>query len=150
MSKFITKDDEWGIRRSIRKIWDSKTIKSDDSRIAGEEELRFNAFFNQFVPETWKESKATVLRHIEAIKTLIQNSAYQINYVWIRRNNQLKCVKLNPDLARDIKDGRVGLPTYLEIEEEKMKWQRHPEYRTELGKSVPIKEEMISLRIIKK
>lgn len=151
---FIKRDDHWGIRRAVREIFDQHIKRSDFnqqhfSRLNAEEkDLAFNAFFNQFLPEPFKETKAGVIRHREEIRDILRSEAYVVDYVWVRQGNSLKCIQINasamtrPDLE--------NLSTYEEIEEEKMRWQANPRYDKEQGFSQPIKEEFVQLRFTRK
>jgi len=145
--KFITKDDDWGIRATLKELFKEKLKEKDH----GPTELSvswFDIFFNQFLPPPYYETKSTVLRHIDEIKRLI--GEYKLGWVWIERKGQYQCAISTNDLDRQIKDGMVTLPTYFEIEEEKKRWQNEIGYRKEEGFSNPIKEEMIQLKIVRR
>jgi len=150
MSRFITKDDIWGIKQAIRILWDRECgYKSSWSNggglhSGGDKEIEFNAFYNQQVPEAWRETLATVKRHAEEIKELASNPQYQ-GLVWFKRNGQINSGYLNHQLVNEIKYGELELPTYMEIEEEKQRWQSHDQYQG--GRSQPIREELIQIRM---
>lgn len=151
MSKFIEKDDVWGVRRAVRELW-NRRCSSRDNWINGgyhariDKDLEFDAFYNQQVPEAWRETLATVKRHAGDIDALAGNPQYQ-GIVWFKRNRQFNTGYLNSQLVESIKKGEVALPTYIEIEEEKQRWQSQANYRKEEGFSEPLREEMIQIKI---
>jgi hypothetical protein len=150
MSKFIVKDDIWGVRQAVRILWNKRCLSGYNwgrhSRI--DKEIEFDAFYNQQIPEAWRETLATVKRHAEDIDAVASNSQFQ-GLVWFKRNGQFNSGYLNQQLADEIRKGGLELPTYIEIEEEKQKWQSHPQYNEERGFSEPIREELIQIRIHK-
>lgn len=157
--KFITNDDDWGIRKTVREIY------AKYSNIAGtrnfeygidiaKNQIVFDVFYNQFVPPAWRETRSTVLRHIDEIKAIFKRKDYNPHYIWftykdMNGQHNMKCAILTDNLLQRIKSGEVALPTYIEIEEEKMKWQAAPTYNPEQGFSQPIREEFVQLRIHK-
>lgn len=153
MSKFITKDDIWGVRKAVRTLWNRHCHSGDSWFNNGyhqrvDRQLEFDAFYNQQIPEAWRETLATVKRHSSEIEELAKNPQYQ-GLIWFKRNNQINSGYLNNQLVDAIKKQEVMLPTYMEIEEEKQKWQSHANYNKEQGFSEPIKEELIQIRIHK-
>jgi hypothetical protein len=154
MAKYIKKDDIWGIRKAVRSIWNSEVNKSVDfSNLDYDEiEIAFNAFFNQFIPATYKETRETVLRHRDEILEIIKSKGYQVKYIWLRQpikgGNSLKCCLLNNSTLTRLAQTKEELPTYEEIEAEKIKWQANERYDKINGFSVPIKEEYVQLKFI--
>jgi hypothetical protein len=149
---FITKDDEWGIRKTLKDIFSPKRLAHDwmGNVVKKEEaEMCFNIFFNQFLPPAYRETKSTVIRHVEEIRDIIKNK-YEANWVWLERNGGLSCDVITDDILRKIQKNEIRLPLYLEIEEEKKKWQAKPQYRKDEGFSDPIKEEYVQLNLRKK
>lgn len=143
--KFITKDDDFGIRKTLREIY-VEIWKGEESTGRGVVlEDTFNFWMNQFIPPAWYESKGTILRHLDEIRAI----PYDINWVWIKRGKQYSCAVINHQLLQQIKNKQIDLPTYQEIEEEKQRWQHHPQYNKEEGFSEPLKEEFIQLVIRK-
>lgn len=144
---FITQNDHFGIRKAVRQIWDStpKNLYYWDESI----ETDFDVFFNQTLPRTWIESRESVIRHAQEIRDKIRTD-YRKGEIWIKSPSGIKCIAPAAQMMERIKKGEIELPSYLEIEEEKMRWQQHPNYRADEGKSIPIVEEFIQLRIIKR
>ncbi len=162
MSKFITEDDIWGIRKAVRGIWESskkpvatwyidESYKNDKNA-----DFFYNVFYNQVVPEAWMETRATVARHIDEIRSLAESEF--VDKVWYSRNGQMSSMNLcvngsgdfqNRQFWQSIESGEVILPTYIEIQEEQQRWQSHPQYNKERGFSEPIREELIQIRIHK-
>ena len=159
MSKFITKDDVWGIRKMLKKIYFSiETFISGELSTELNKELCFNIFFNQFLPPTYCETQETVIRHADQIREIIRKD-YKKEWVWLRRPSyknpkDLSCVRMNDaimnEIKSEIKSKNCNLPLYLEIEETKKKWQAKEEYHKDQGFSNPIKEEYIQLRVLRK
>lgn len=148
--KFIVKDDPWGIRKLMRDVFKKHSPFTIDS-LTVSEKILFDVFFNQFVPPAWRETRKTILRHLTEIKNLLSDpKRYSPMWVWIKRNGQFKCGLWNHEVARMVKNKEVELPTYLEIEEEKMRWQREPNYNKEEGFSQPLEEEVIQIKICKR
>ncbi len=147
LTMFITQNDNFGVRKSVRQIWDS--TPNNFYSWEREAETDFDVFFNQTIPRAWIESKESVIRHAEEIREKIKKE-YRRGEMWIKSPSGIKCVVPAAQLMERIKNGEVELPEYLEIEQEKMKWQQKSNYREEEGKSVPIEEEFVQLRIIKK
>lgn len=150
---FIKREDIWGIRKAVRKLWQQKV--GNDSKFRNhfhdeERELAFNAFFNQFIPKPFRETKETVLRHKEDILKIIESGAYKADYVWVKQGNSLKCVQINQSTKERLSRTKEELPTYEEIEEEKMRWQANPSYDKDRGVSQPILEEFVQLKFTKK
>lgn len=146
---FITQNDHFGIRKAVRQIWDSTPKLMIDSPWRKEADTDFDVFFNQTLPRTWIESRESVIRHAQEIRDKIRTD-YHRGEIWIKSPSGIKCIVPAAQIMERIKKGEIELPSYLEIEEEKMRWQQHPNYRTEEGESVPIEEEFVQLRIIKK
>ena len=146
-TKFITKDDHFGIRRTLKEIFSTKVSYSMENA-GGNIDFALNIFVNQFLPPAFYESKGTIVRHLNQIKDILHNK-YKIDWVWIKRNNQFSCAIINESLMNQIKSKMVELPTYQEIEEEKQKWQAHPQYNKEEGFSEPLQEEYVQLVIHK-
>ena len=149
--KFITEDDIWGIRRAVYTLWGETIRNSTDyfGLSSSYRQFAFDAFYNQQIPEAWRETLATVKRHTDDIKKMVSHS---FNLIWYRRNGQINSADLNrcnQQFIQAINNKEIELPTYMEIEEEKQKWQAHPQYNKERGFSQPIREEMIQLKIHK-
>lgn len=141
---FITTDDDFGIRQMLREIFVPMHKKTHG---AGEYlELWFNVWMNQFLPPVWYESTGTIQRHIDEIRAVPYNTVW----VWKWRGDDISCDPLTERVAQEIKLGKITLPTYLEIEQAKQRWQNTAGYNKERGFSAPIEEEVIQLRIQKK
>lgn len=146
---FKGKEDHWGIKRAVREIFDSNKPRIQTvPQHVDDNELLFDVFFYQFVPDVWKASRESVIRHRQDIEKIITSGVYKKGYIWIKRGNSLKCGLLTPNFLLNIKS--VELPTYIEIEKEKTRWQNNPKYNEEQGKTVALEEEYVQLRIIKK
>lgn len=143
--KFITKDDDFGIRKTLFKLYGNRSKSDCIVTSAAKVEEIFNFWMNQFIPPAWYESKGTILRHIDEIKAI----PYDPNWVWIKRGKQYTCAVITQQLMQQIRHKQVELPTYQEIEEEKQRWQSHPEYNKEEGFSQPLEEEFVQLVIRK-
>jgi hypothetical protein len=140
MIKFIVKDDNWGIRQAVKQLWKSNHKDSGIEREGGE--LLFNALFNQYIPVPFKENREAVIRHKDQIIELIRNA----NVVWIRSGKSMKACDINQSLLSRLATEKQELPTYEEIEQEKMKWQHMPTYDKGRGLSQPILEEFVQLK----
>jgi|SRR5882724_975118 len=143
--KFITKDDDWGIRITLKEIFFGKQKECSKDAF-----FEFDLFFNQYMPPAYYETKSTILRHLDEIRELLErfHKEYKIGLnkcMWIEKSGQYQCAIITDDLLRQLKSGLIRLPTYLEIEEEKKRWQNTLGYNKEQGFSDPIKEEMIQL-----
>jgi hypothetical protein len=152
MSNFITNDDIWGIRQAIKTIYDrfpKNRFSNGGWHTFIDSRIEFDAFYNQQVPEAWRESLGTVERHVGDIEALLKSENFQEGLIWYVRNGQFNTGYLNQQFVDDIKAGKVVLPTYIEIEEEKQRWQSHPQYNKEKGASSPIREEFIQIKIHK-
>lgn len=144
--EFITHDDDFGIRSTLKELF-FKIFPKDKvpSWLQGDRNFWFDVFFNQFIPPAYYETKGTIIRHIDEIYHLM--TQYRYGILWIKRREQYSAVGLNDSLWRQIKEHMVDLPTYMEIEREKQKWQQTPGYRIEEGFSSPIEEEYVQLNL---
>ena len=140
MNHYITKDDYFGIRKAVRVIFKKARPLEGD--------FGFNVLFNQVIPRVWVESYESVLRHAEEIRKLVEE--FKPSQVWIERGGRLKCVEMTGDLKVALEKGKIRLPTYLEIEKAKTRWQQKPTYRKEEGFSQPIAEEYVQMKIYRK
>lgn len=143
MSKWIDKDDEWGIRQALKEIYSGTNKKGKVRKI--EDIFLFNVWLNQFIPPPYYETVSTVIRHIDEIKA--------INFygIWIERKGSFQTVnEFNKLLEWQLKEGMLRLPTYYEIQEELQRIQANPMYEKEKGITSPIKEEFVQLVIKKK
>ena len=139
MSKFIKKDN-FGILSSLRRLYRYKKEMRWLDRDKGYN-FRFLVWVNQFLPPTFYESIGTIQRHIDEIYAI----TYKPEWVWIKRNNQYGCAIINDSLLQQLDKKEVELPLYLEIENEKKRWQANENYDKKEGFSNPIKEELIQL-----
>lgn len=153
MADFIQKHDPWGISRLVKEIWlkNKSTILGDLVSYEIKSEFCFWVFFNQFVPEPYRASTEAVHRHFDDIVRLCQSAnGYNPFQTWIKDKTQMKCVIMNADARERLDKKEITLPTYEEIEREKMKWQSNAGYRKSEGFSQPIVEEYIQLNVRKK
>lgn|SRR3990167_8281854 len=150
--KFITQDDPWGIRQSVRKIYLKNYRSVLSNAVVKDKYMLFDIFFNQFVPPVWRASKESVYRHVKEIENLIQApKRYSPLWVWILKHNQRpKCAVLTENTLEAIEKGQSKLLTYPEIEKTKNEWQKKVFFRKEEGFSFELKEEYVQLRIRKR
>lgn len=146
--------DDWGITRAIRALF-LKSINPGFNHysigldIEKDKEFQFWIFFNQWIPNPWKASNEAVYRHIEEICSIPRfEKGYSPYWVWVKRANSIRCDLVNDDLYKHVKTHFEDLPTYLEIQEEKQKWQAAYGYDKKIkGVSAPIEEEYVQLRL---
>jgi len=150
--KYLTKDDQFGITRLARDLFEANMIRESyfngitvDER--WEPKDTFWVFFNQLLPTPWKQDKAALKRHKDEISNLIRKNTNIGKEAWVKKMGRITCVHLTREAVELIRQGKSELLTYEEIEKEKQAWQSHPAYRKEEGKSFPIEEEYVTLRI---
>lgn len=151
MNEFIIKDDPWKRRATARMIYDNawNTFKFG-SLIFRDKDLIFDIIFNQFIPCIYLGSKSTIWRHTQEIKLVIEEYLRVPPKLYIFRKPDIKLIPIVMITQKRLNNwgGMGNLPTYLEIEKTKQKWQQQQNYREEEGFSTPIMEEVIQLRLI--
>lgn len=151
--KLEIKFDEWGIMKGALEIYSREILLLEVTN--NDYNLAFYIFFTQFLPDPWKESRGTIIRHYDEIVSLLHSDSYDPSWCWIKfpklkNQSQIRCNNLTQILYRLIKSGERELATYLEIEKQKNEWQAHPSYRKDEGFTTPIIEEVVQLKINKR
>lgn len=151
--KYIKEDDQFGVSklaRSIFSAWKTPTTRHFGGVSIADgwnDNDEFWVFFNQYLPNPWKQDTAALKRHKDEIKELLYKNPKIGEEVWVKKNQQISCINLTRDALELLTQGILTLVTYEEIEKEKQTWQAHKDYRKEEGKSFPIEEEYIMLNI---
>lgn len=153
MSGYVTNTDPWGIMEHIFDIaktaWRVPFDGLYDYRLITQKDI-FLIIFNQHIPTPYRASTDAVRRHRYEIKAIVEAFFSSSPLcVWIKRPKQdLKTAILTIDIIRQWKHNLVEFCTYDDIENAKMRWQSNPAYDPSLGFSRPIKEEVISFKLV--